>query len=305
MITMFKTKEEREKEVLEKALNSFSGIQKDRAKVYLTENKVNDRLFLSNLLVKYKFEIRDNLKDMERIRDERREYKSYLKQELGNKAKIKEYINYLEGLLDSCESLICAYGNALIPLFDNINKEFTKKEICQLIGANETILGEYHEFMKKHSKEEISGDFNFIYELIFVHHGEYRWRKGRYKDFVDCPDWEMPLFNALWSHMDNFIENNKEIQESMHSVFDEVFGDISYFMNSDGTMEKSVQEINIKELISNYRDYGNSTVVFQLKRKSIIDITVNYKLKRQRGDVVIYKVFDSEDNELGEVHKII
>ncbi|MCI9975572.1 hypothetical protein JY742_05515 [Clostridioides difficile] len=305
MITAFKTKEEREKEVLEKALNSFSGIQKDRAKVYLTENKVNDRLFLSNLLVKYKFEIRDNLKDMERIRDKRREYKSYLKQELGNKTKIKEYINYLEGLLDSCESLICAYGNALIPLFDSINKEFTKKEICQLIGANEKILDEYHEFMKKHSKEEMSRDFNFIYELIFVHHGEYRWRKGRYKDFVDCPDWEMPLFNALWSHMDNFIENNKKIQESMHSVFDEVFGDTSYFMNSDGTMEKSVQEINIKELISNYRDYGNSTVVFQLKRKSIIDITVNYKLKRQRGNVVIYKVFDSEDNELGEVHKII
>lgn len=256
----------------------------------------NDRIAISNGLIGLKFKIRDLYKDLDSCYKEKKGANRVLELEFideNTKKEYKEYIYKLNDFIDKYQKSLNTLGRVLIDLYiPLIDKYFNKKEIIQIIGGSYEEINKINDFIER--KETGT---NSITESYIIHHAEYRWRKGRSKDFVDCPDWEMPLFNCMSDYMLEEIHKNSEASNKMSNVFEEMFGEAlsTVTFDSNGNVvniEKVIQEISIKELIKNYK--GN--FIRELRKGNIFS-KEKIKIKKLKDNV--YCILN-EDNKEGE-----
>ena len=174
----------------------------------------------------------------------------------------------------------------------SVERDFNEKEIIQIIGGSYEEVNKINDFIER---KETGTDS--ITESYIIHHAEYRWRKGRSKDFVDCPNWEMPLFNCISDYMLEEIHKNSEASNKMSNVFEEMFGEAltTVTFDSNGNVagiEKVIQEISVKELIKNYK--GN--FIKELRKGNVFS-EEKVKIKKLKDNV--YCILN-EDNKEGE-----
>ena len=310
MISEFKTKEQLRKEKIYEMANDFKGKKKERfIRIGLEEPQDGDRLFFSNLLIDMKFSLREIFKKQKECFDQLESTRISL--ELGGSKKelqsLKKYENTLVEYKDILKKQILNYGSTLVNIIiPEINNHFTEDEIIQLVGGPEDEAKKIKEVMTEIDLK--NSEKGFAFNLIF-HRGEYRLRKGRSKDFIDCPKWEMPLFWAVSDYIYKEINSNPELKHEMDNLFQEMFEDAIVYPKHDNQgnvvgFDKAIQEIGIKELMTNYKDLEPNGIITRLKRQRILDINTTFKLKREQGDLTIkYKVMDLDGNDLGCVFK--
>ncbi len=311
MIREFKTKEQLKKEKIYEEANYFEGLARERfIRLMMDEPQENDRLFISNFLIKTKFLLSQNLKLSSQYRVNLKETKDLimLVRDKSDLNKLKDYEKALLDAIDTLDEIKINRGAILVNhLLLMIDKYFNEHEIIQLVGGSEYKAKEIKNAIEDIGSRHLEGGlaFNFIF-----HHGEYKWRKGRAKEFIDCPEWEMPLFFTISDYILKEIKSNPELKSGMDNLFQEMFEDTIAYPKYDSqgnivSLDKAIQEIGIKELMTNYKDLEPSGIITRLKKQSILDINTAFKLKREQGDLTIkYKVMDLDGNDLGYVFKL-
>lgn len=311
MLQQFKAKEQLKKEKIYKAAEDLNGVMKERfIRLATGEEKADDRLFYSNLFIKAKFGLRNTFKNLDEYSDELKETRKLIK--LGRSKeqleKLKKYENVLVGAIASFNEHKLNYGRLLVDsLIPMINKYFTEHEIIQLVGGSEVTAREHKETMER---LELGGckdeDGGFAFDFIF-HHGEYRWRRGRAKDFIDCPEWEMPLFNAISDYIIHQVRSTPKLKYEMDKKCEEMFEDAMVYATFDNngnirSTERINQEVKIISLLLNYKDLEQNGVIARIKKEPIIDTDKKIRLHKNQGNN--YTVLDTQGKKLGYVFKI-
>lgn len=282
----------------------------DQLREYLSENDFerwsrifndqaigDDRIAISNGLVGLKFELRGLYKDIDYLIKERNRSHSILRCEsisYDTKLEIEKHIGDLNNLMESYQRILNTLGEVLIKLYTPLlDKYFNKEEIVQIISGSYEKVNEIDDFIER----EETGT-NSITESYIIHHAEYRWKKGRSKNFIDCPKWEMPLFNCMSNYMLEEIHKNPESSNKMSSLFEEMFPESlnNVTLDSNGniiSIEKVIQEVSIRELVKNYK--GN---FIKKLRKGNIFSEEKYKIKNLKDNT--YCILN-EDNKEGEI----
>ncbi|AGF59451.1 hypothetical protein B0P06_002210 [Clostridium saccharoperbutylacetonicum] len=307
MVTEFKNKEqlvlERSKKVKEELRYFFSEKDYDRlCRIFRDEAKGDDRLVVSNLVIKIKFKLRKIYKKLDQLYEDRKISKNTMKLNLtvGARDKYEKYIESLNEYIDNSEEIINHYGGMLvyscIPLVD---KYFSEHEIIQILGGSYTQAKRIKEYYNKKETGTESITDSFI-----LHHVEYRWKKGRCKDLVDCPDWEMPLFNCVSSYMWKAINSSPKAREKMDNYFEDKFGELMSYTTFDSqgnviNVEKIYQNLTQNGLIRDYQ----GPFISELKQKNIFDNETIYKIKRI--DNGVYSIIGEDKKEIARIYKKI
>ena len=181
-----------------------------------------------------------------------------------------------------------------IPMLD---KYFSEHEIIQLIGGSYEQCKRIKEYYDKHDTGTRSLTDSFI-----IHHGEYRWRKGLSKDFIDCERWEMPLFECVTKYMWQAINNNPKAKADMDNVFEDMFGSAMSHITTDSKVniisaEKIYQDLTANELIKDYK----GKFINELKSKNLFDNETTYRLKRI--DTGVYDIISESKEVLARIYK--
>lgn len=306
MIIKFKSKEKLLKELIYADAKTLKGIDKDRwINIVMDKASGSDRLLISNSFVKTKFLLRNTYKNLQRYCDELKWCNANIEKGL-TKESLAQHEKYKQALEDAKKSnfkLLKVYGQYLIDgLIPLLNKYFTDHEIVQLVGGSVKSAEEMKFTMDRLDLNNNQGfAFNFIY-----HHGEYRWKKGRSKDFIDCPICEMPLFNCISDYILDEMENNPKLKQASDEVLEKMFGDAMVYatFDNDGNIvstEKVIQDIKVKDLLLNFKDMQSKGIVSRLRKENILNMDVELKLRRL-GDG-LYQVEDSDAKLLGKVMK--
>lgn len=266
MITEFKSREQIEEEKMiefkERYVKTFSEKETDRAmRLFFGEIKGNDRLFISNRLIDVKFKLKKVYKDLDVIYN-------YLNAMNSIEALPKNEEEELLGYIDEYKKYINTCGEALVDvILPEIDKHFSDDEIIQLITGNHEEVKKIKEWYSK--KEEEITSLSTIY---IVHHAEYRWRKGRSKDFVDCPSWEMPLFNCVSDYMLGEIRKVPKFHNEMLEFQENLFGESMIYAS---TGERVIKVMSVKEIIRKFK----GDFVRKLKANKEIDLGKEYRVK--------------------------
>jgi len=306
MITQFKSRESiRIKNIYEVA-EGLTGVKKERwIKLSLGNATGSDRLLISNLFIDAKFKLREIYKKLSYYNSEINHSKKRI--EIGlTKESLDQHEKYIQCLDDAVKEIhteLKLYGNcllnALIPL---LNAFFTDDEVIQLVGGSVKAAVEIKSTM---DKLELKNKQEFVFNYIYCH-GEYRWQKGRAKDFIDCERWEMPLFHCISDYILHEIENNPKLKQATDKKMEELFGDSMVYAtyDNDGNIvstEKVIQDIKVKDLLLKFKDMQAMGIVSRIKKEDVLDIDVEYKLRRLGDD--FYQVEDKDGNSLGKVIK--
>lgn len=306
MITEFKSKEqlaiENSQKVEEELKKYYSEKELGRFKRILkNEAQGDDRLFLSNSIVNMKFKLRDSYKKLDRHYKLRNTINNRLKLDSTEKSRIEheEYLaNVNDGISELKEGLL-NYGALLSSYIPLLDKYFSEQEIIQLLS------GSYEEAknIKEYYDKDETGTRSLTDSFI-IHHIEYRWRKGRSKDFIDCPDYEMPLFNCISKYMWKAINNNPTAKADMDNFFEDTLGGAMVYTIRDGegnviSAEKVFQDVTQNELI---RDYQGA-FINELKQKNILDNETTYKIKRI--DNGVYSIIGENKESIATIYKKI
>lgn len=266
MITEFKSREQIEEEKMiefkERYVKTFSEKETDRAmKLFFGEIKGNDRLFISNRLIDVKFKLKKVYKNLDVIYN-------YLNAMNSIEALPKNEEEELLGYIDEYKKYINTCGKALVDvILPEIDKYFSDDEIIQLISGNHEEVKKIKEWYSK--KEEEITSLSTIY---IVHHAEYRWRKGRSKDFVDCPSWEMPLFNCVSDYMLGEIRKVPKFHNEMLEFQENLFGESMIYTS---TGERVIKVMPVREIIRKFK----GDFVRKLKANKEIDLEKEYRVK--------------------------
>ncbi|WP_288326610.1 hypothetical protein [uncultured Clostridium sp.] len=268
----------------------------------------NDRLCISNNIIKIKFELRDRYKTLERLYEEKKGTKEsldfMLSEEnkktfftLSNKKSFEKYLKYLDDGIDSIKQAISAYGVMLVHYYiPALDKYFTEKEIIQVLSGSYSQAKRIKDYYDKKETGTSSLADSFI-----NHHVEYRWRKGRCKDFIDCPMWEMPLFKCVSSYIWEVIKENPKAKADMYNFMENMFEEAAIYTTTDEegniiSAEKVYQTLTANELIRNYK----GSFINELKQKNIIDNQAAYKIKRI--DTGIYDVIGEDGEDISRIY---
>ncbi|MFQ8892713.1 MAG: hypothetical protein ACLR8H_10080 [Clostridium sp.] len=266
MITEFKSREQIEEEKMiefkEGYIKTFSEKETDRAmRLFFGEIKGNDRLFISNRLIDVKFKLKKTYKNLDII------YK-YLNAMNSIEALPKNEEEELLGYIDEYKKYINTCGEALVDvILPEIDKHFSDDEIIQLISGNHEEVKKIKEWYAKEEEEMTS-----ISTIYIVHHAEYRWRKGRSKDFVDCPSWEMPLFNCVSDYMLGEIRKVPKFHNEMLEFQENLFGESMIYTS---TGERVIKVMPVREIIRKFK----GDFVRKLKANKEIDLEKEYRVK--------------------------
>lgn len=266
MITEFKSREQIEEEKMiefkERYVKTFSEKETDRAmRLFFGEIKGNDRLFISNRLIDVKFKLKKVYKNLDVIYN-------YLNAMNSIEALPKNEEEELLGYIDEYKKYINTCGEALVDvILPEIDKYFSDDEIIQLISGNHEEVKKIKEWYSK--KEEEITSLSTIY---IVHHAEYRWRKGRSKDFVDCPSWEMPLFNCVSDYMIGEIRKVPKFHNEMLEFQKNLFGESMIYTS---TGERVIKVMPVREIIRKFK----GDFVRKLKANKEIDLEKEYRVK--------------------------
>lgn len=308
MITEFKTREQLDEEsralldeCAKKMLEEKPGMETERyIRMLKGEMQGNDRLYISNKLIKVKRSLIKGYKKLDYCSSEIKEAKRIIESDAAEKYKIEseEHIESMEKIIKEIKDYIISCGdviiNAYIPLID---KYFSEKEIIQILSGSYSQARRIKEFYDKQEKGARSLTDSFI-----IHHIEYRWRKGRDKGFIDCPDWEMPLFNCVSTYIWQAIKNNPKARADMNKFQEEMFGDAMVCTTTDSQgniieAEKLFQNLTHNELI---RDYQGS-FINELKQKNSFDNETIYKIKR--ADKGVYYIVGEDKKIIATIYK--
>lgn len=302
MIIEYKNKEQRRDEELEELRQFFSEKEFERwVRISKNAAKGNDRLAISNGFINLKFKLKDIYKNLDKYYEERKKVKNELNLDYIDKNTKKKYLDYsncIDKLIENYKVQLNSLGFVLINLYvPMLDKYFNKKEIVQLIGGSYEQIKRIDECQDKKETGTRS-----IVEAYIIHHGEYRWRKGRSKDFIDCPDWEMPLFWCMSDHMHKAIKENPKLSNEMDKQFEEMFSDciVDATIDEKGNViavEKVIQELSIKELIKDYQ----GKFINGLKRGNIFDNDKKYRVKNLEGN--IYCIVNKDNKEIEKIYK--
>lgn len=301
MIVNFKNKEELKNEEIEKQIefaNRNIKFKKDRdryIRIVTGNMQPDDRLYFSNEIIRFKFMLRDYYKRLEEGRKLNEFYKTYL--DRCEDEEVKKYLDENIKYMNSINGCILSIGNVIEIILDKMNEYFTENEMIQLISGSH----EQCKRIKEYYDKKETGTKSFSQSLI-IHHGEYRWRKGRAKDFIDCPKWEMPLFFSLNSYMWSVIDSDQKAKAEIDNLFADMFEDtmINVITDLDGNVvsaEKIIQEYTSNDLIRNF----SGLFVSDLKRKNTLDHTTIYTIRRLDGGV--YSVLDENKNSIATIYK--
>lgn len=310
MISEFKSKEqlaEEKKVKLEKQIDEMlkerPGLQTERLIRLLKGGDLkDDRLYISNGLVKLKFGIRKVYKELDDfyIPEINRVRKILEDKKLSRRFK-EDYKNYLEELnqyRDSANSYLMDCGATIIDSFvPMLDKYFTEHEIIQIIGGSYEQAKRIKEWRDKNETGNM-----LLTESLIMHHVEYRWRKGRGKDYLTCPRWEMPLFECVSSYVLDVINSDPKAKADMDKVFEDIFGEAMVYTTTDSqgniiSTEKVIQKLTINELIKDYQ----GPFINQLKQQDTFDNKTTYKIKRV--DVGVYDVITEDKEVLDRIYK--
>ena len=310
MVTEFKSREQlvaESKIKFDKQLNEMlkenPGLQTERLiRLIKGEELEDDRLYISNGLVKLKFGIRKvykrlddfcipEINKVQKILDDER-----LSQSL--KEDYKKYLAELNQYKDDANSYLMKCGSVIIDSFmPMLDKYFTEHEIIQIIGGSYEQAKRIKEYYDKHNTGTRSLTDSFI-----MHHIEYRWRKGRSKDYLTCPRWEMPLFECASTYVWDVINSDSKAKADMDRAFRDIFSDNMIYVTKDSqgniiSAEKVIQELTINELIKDYQ----GPFINQLKQQNTFDNKTTYKIKRV--DAGIYDVITEDKEVLARIYK--
>lgn len=310
MISEFKSKEqlaEEKKVKLEKQIDEMlkerPGLQTERLIRLLKGGDLkDDRLYISNGLVKLKFGIRKVYKELDDfyIPEINRVRKILEDKKLSRRFK-EDYKNYLEELnqyRDSANSYLMDCGATIIDSFvPMLDKYFTEHEIIQIIGGSYEQAKRIKEWRDKNETGNM-----LLTESLIMHHVEYRWRKGRGKDYLTCPRWEMPLFECVSSYVWDVINSDPKAKADMDKVFEDIFGEAMVYTTTDSqgniiSTEKVIQKLTINELIKDYQ----GPFINQLKQQDTFDNKTTYRIKRV--DVGVYDVITEDREVLDRIYK--
>lgn len=310
MISEFKSKEQlaEEKKVklkkqIDEMLKERPGLQTERLIRLLKGGDLkDDRLYISNGLVKLKFGIRKVYKELDDfyIPEINRVRKILEDKKLSRRFK-EDYKNYLEELnqyRDSANSYLMDCGATIIDSFvPMLDKYFTEHEIIQIIGGSYEQAKRIKEWRDKNETGNM-----LLTESLIMHHVEYRWRKGRGKDYLTCPRWEMPLFECVSSYVWDVINSDPKAKADMDKVFEDIFGEAMVYTTTDSqgniiSTEKVIQKLTINELIKDYQ----GPFINQLKQQDTFDNKTTYKIKRV--DVGVYDVITEDKEVLDRIYK--
>lgn len=301
MIVKYKSKEQIIDEKME-SLREFFPKKDFNRWVRINKNAAegNDRIAISNNFLKLKFKLVNIYKDLDNYRKEKKKASKVLELEFIDKnteRQYKEYINKLDNLIENYNNQLNSLGYVLVNLYvPMLDKYFNKKEIVQLIGGSYEQIKKIDEWYKKRETGTRS-----ITDSYIIHHGEYRWRKGRSKDFIDCPNWEMPLFNCMSDYMWKAINDNPKTRAEMDNKFEEMFQDsmVNVTIDSNGNIiatEKVIQELSIKELVIDYQ----GKFISELKKDNIFD-NKTYRVKRLENNV--YCIVDKDNKMIEKIYR--
>lgn len=128
-----------------------------------------------------------------------------LKKELSTHyATLRELENLVAGTEENIKVLECGMFD-MVQLGDN---HLSTHQKIQLLGGGVDKAREIIETLMEMDKLSSIEEVRFI-DLV-MHHTEYQWNKQRSHDFIDCEDWEMPVFNACKEELLRRMKKHEE-----------------------------------------------------------------------------------------------
>ena len=212
-------------------LDNLKGLRRDRALKIVTgqTTEAETKQYIINEFVRYRMEIIRTYRVIEELRDiksiSNKKYKHYestgdIVHAAENHIKIFKINNDLKAL----RKCVGVFGARII-YFLKLNV-LTEHEACQLFNINyktfQNAKNEYSKVLEKDNKD-ISNDEHLIYSVIAVCAPEYRHRRGRLKEWLDCPYSEMPIYWAIHEYMLQKMQDNEEFKEASDKAFKECF----------------------------------------------------------------------------------
>lgn len=218
------------KELINYVLDNYSGVRGSRMlKIVAGQLKSEDtefKQYIINELVRYRRSIIENYKTIERVAGYRKIHQKkydYLESigDIAGAAETHLKIADINVLINSCEDVISDIGKftADILKFELL----TEHEACQVFNINWKTWQEKKERylnLRNKCKEKVE---HLVYSVIAICGPEYRLRKGRAKEWYDCPNYEMPIYWAMHEYMMKEMENNEEFQVATTKAFKELF----------------------------------------------------------------------------------
>ena len=236
MVTEFKSKEQLKNEALNKTLEELKDLYSERdlnrmLRIFGHNAEGNDRLFVSNNVIWIRRQLRELYKKLDELYKDRAETKKLLESDLHTSIseELEEYYNGIEEYIENLKSKIPCYGSLLVNIYIPLMDEyFNEAEIIQIINGSYEQCKRIKVWYDKKETGTSSLTDSFI-----MHHGEYRWRKGRAKDFIDCPRYEMPLFECVSSYIINSIRSNPKAKAETDKKIEEIFGESMMYATTD------------------------------------------------------------------------
>lgn len=145
------------------------------------------------------------------------------------KRSIEETKEKSKQLLDKTHEI----GEVILDIHTFIDTNFSLQEKIYLISGNTESCNEIIRFNKESGEKEPG-----FLDLI-LQHGEYQNNKQRAKECIDCPKWEMPLFNAILHPM------IKRMNKAGISILNcPIFEQLPYYtMDDRGNLQRNSPEI--------------------------------------------------------------
>lgn len=211
-------------------LDTFHGARRDRAlKLATGQIKSTDpefKKFIMNELVIIRRSIIKQYKKVEWLAEYRKEYSKRYKQfekagDIVEAAETHIKIAEINGYIKEIEGLIASYGSYVSDVlrFDLL----TEHEACQLFNINyKTFQDEKKNYLAIEKKAN-GNNGHLVYSVIAVCAPEYRHRKGRAKEWIDCPNSEVPIYWAMHEHIKQEMKDNEEFKAATNKAFKECF----------------------------------------------------------------------------------
>lgn len=128
-----------------------------------------------------------------------------LKHELSTQyARLRVLENLVAGTEENIKGLECGMFD-MVHLGDTYLSTHQK---IQLLGGGVAQAMDTIEFHLESERASSVEDVPFM-ELV-INHTEYQWNKQRSYDFIDCEDWEMPVFNACKEELLRRMKKHEE-----------------------------------------------------------------------------------------------
>jgi hypothetical protein len=230
-------------------LDNYKGIRRDRAlKVVTGQLKSDDKelkQFVLNELVRCRREIVQAYEMIEIANDEisnlRKEYKECAsKGDIVGAAETQLIISDIENSRGEIKATIISKGKLIRGLLKA--EVITEHEACQVFNINHKTCAIEKESLYKMdtSKEDYS-----VFDVIVITGCEYRHRKGRAKEFYDCPHSEMPIYWAIHEYTMDAMNDNKEFQEASDKAFKRIFPEVKTYTavkDLEGNVIKIVED---------------------------------------------------------------